>query len=218
MPERPTTHAQDLIELQNLSNTDPVPAEAAWGQLLERHSRLLLKVAHAPGGGYDDALDRYAYIIEQLREDRFRRLRHYTPDDTCRFSTWLVIVAQRLAADYQRARYGRYRAATGSAAAGTRRALADWRTLGLLDEAVAAPDDVAGEFDSLERTDAVRATVLSLAPEDRLLLRLRHDDELPVREIARLLGFPTVFHVYRRLEALYRTLRRTLLDRGIGEA
>lgn len=217
MRPRASTHAEDLAELQLLSAADPGAAEAAWERLLERHSRLLLKVAHASGGGYDDALDRYAYIIERLREDGFRRLRHYTPDDSCRFSTWLVIVAQRLAADHQRARYGRYRSPTGAAAGEARRALADWRVLGTLDEMVAAPDDLAGEFDSVERIDAVRATVMSLAAEDRLLLRLRHDDELPVREISRLLGFPTVFHVYRRLEALYGTLRRALLARGIDE-
>jgi RNA polymerase sigma factor (sigma-70 family) len=216
MMERSQTKPEELVELQILSATNPDAAEAAWERLLERHSRLLLKVAHAAGGGYDDALDRYSYMIERLREDQFRRLRHYTPDANCRFSTWLVVVAQRLVADHQRIRYGRFRSPTGVAAAETRRALADWQVLGHLEERVAAPDDLSDDLDREERTDAVRATVMSLAPEDRLLLRLRHDDELPVREIIRLLGFPTVFHVYRRLDALYRTLRRALLDQGIG--
>jgi DNA-directed RNA polymerase specialized sigma subunit len=53
--------------------------------------------------------------------------------------------------------------------------------------------------------------------EDRLLLKLRFDDGLSAPEIARLLGFPTPFHVYRRLNALYARLRGGLRERGIEE-
>lgn len=205
----------DLLELQSLAASDPARAETAWDRLIGRNSKLLLKVAHAAGGGYDDALDRYAYVLEKLREDQFRRLRQYTSDGNTRFTTWLVVVAQRLVADQRRARYGRFRATTGLQAAEVRRSLVDWRVTDLLADTIPSADDVEADAAQHERSDTVRATIATLAAEDRLLLRLRHDDEVPIREIARLMAFPTVFHVYRRLNALYVTLRRALLDRGI---
>ena len=45
---------------------------------------------------------------------------------------------------------------------------------------------------------------------DQLLLRLRFDEELTARQIAGLLGLPTPFHVYRRLDAVCATLRTRL--------
>ena len=52
----------------------------------------------------------------------------------------------------------------------------------------------------------------------RLLLKLRFEDELPAREIATLMHLPTVFHAYRRLNALLASLRRTLEDAGVDDA
>jgi DNA-directed RNA polymerase specialized sigma subunit len=53
---------------------------------------------------------------------------------------------------------------------------------------------------------------------DRLLLRLRFDDGLSAQEIARLLGFSSAFHVYRRVNALLARLRRALEAQGIESA
>ena len=62
------------------------------------------------------------------------------------------------------------------------------------------------------------AATARLGATDRLLLKLRFDDDLSAREIAGLLALPTPFHVYRRLNALLQELRRVLQQRGIHEA
>src|SRR5438309_109170 len=63
-----------------------------------------------------------------------------------------------------------------------------------------------------------RSLTTDLAAADRLLLKLRFDDDLSAREIAGLVGLPTPFHVYRRLNALLGELRRVLRQRGIHGA
>jgi RNA polymerase sigma factor (sigma-70 family) len=76
------------------------------------------------------------------------------------------------------------------------------------------PDRAAAVDERLEQEqlrDNVVAAVASLAPQDRLLLALRYEDDRPAREIAAMLGLPTPFHVYRRLNHLHEVLRRTLV-------
>jgi RNA polymerase sigma factor (sigma-70 family) len=62
---------------------------------------------------------------------------------------------------------------------------------------------------------ALDSALAHLAPADRVLLKLRFEDSLSAQEIASALGWPTPFHVYRRLNALYADLRRRLIARGI---
>lgn len=90
-----------------LEAADPAAREAAWKTFVETHSRLLLHTACALSRDYDAAMDAYAYILEQLRRDEFHRLRAYTTQSRCTFTTWLVAVARRLCLDRIRQRYGR---------------------------------------------------------------------------------------------------------------
>jgi hypothetical protein len=46
---------------------------------------------------------------------------------------------------------------------------------------------------------------------------MRFEHDLPVREIARLLRYPTPFHVYRTLNALLAELRLALRGRGVRD-
>ncbi len=69
-----------------------------------------------------------------------------------------------------------------------------------------------------ELYDALRASLAALTPRDVLLLKLRFVDDLAAQEIARLLGMPTPFHVYRRLNALLTDLRHALTRRGVESA
>jgi len=50
------------------------------------------------------------------------------------------------------------------------------------------------------------------------MLKLRFVDDLAAQEIARLLAFPSPFHVYRRLNALFAELRSALHRRGVESA
>jgi DNA-directed RNA polymerase specialized sigma subunit len=64
-----------------------------------------------------------------------------------------------------------------------------------------------------EQSRALATALAGLEPRDRLLLKLRFEDNLSAREIAGVLRYQTPFHVYRRINALLATLRTELTTR-----
>lgn len=205
-----------------LRASHPAAREAAWAAFVKVHSRLLLHVARRVSRDYDAAMDAYTYLLEQLRVDDYHRLRAYAADGRSKFTTWLVVVARRLCLDHYRHRYGRPREDSGAAPEGRagRRRLVD-----LLAEQVdmgTIPDLTNPTPDAVllmaERTRSLGAALGALDPRDRLLLTLRFEDDLSAREITALMGFPTAFHVYRRLNALFVVLRAELRGRGMEGA
>jgi RNA polymerase sigma factor (sigma-70 family) len=193
--------------------------EQTWSDFVEEYSRLILHVARAQGGSYDEVMDRYVYVLDQLGRDRCRRLRGYAADGRGKFTTWLVVVVRRLCLDQLRSRYGRH----GRAAEDLqrqRRQLADLVSadveLDLLPVAHGPLPDEAVR--SMELRDELNAAIANLDPADRLLLRLRFQDEVPVAEIARMLGLPTVFHVYRQVNRACDQLRTALRSAGVEDA
>ena len=220
-----TMAAESPRELSRLLKVtgEPAPPEM-WDAFVQKHSRLLLHVSRSLGDGHDGAMDRYACILEQLRSDDFRRLRTYAAQPQTKFTTWLVVVARRICADYHRGRYGRQRI-TGEPDAAqkeeliTRRRLADLvvadldlDTLGDSTEA-----DAVSQLEQAELHDALEASLRQLPNRDLLLITLRFRDDSPVREIAEFMGFPSQFHVYRQLKKVLVDLRRTLQRRGMDE-
>ncbi len=130
-------------------------------------------------------------------------------------------MARRLCLDFHRHRYGRSNdpAPDAAAAHAARRRLVDLVAGETEPEQVAAPAaDPASVLQAEELHRALQAATARLPAADRLLLKLRFDDDLSAREIAGFLALPTPFHVYRRLNALLQELRRVLQRRGIHEA
>jgi RNA polymerase sigma factor (sigma-70 family) len=214
------THPRQAAAMDRLLAAPQGPArEGAWAEFVAAYSRLLLYVAGQAGGGHDQVMDRYAYLLHELRRDDLRRLRSYAQDGRSQVSTWLVVVARRLCLDHHRQRYGR----TGAGTVETRRhrrELADLLT-GDAELELMPMDESGGPELTLRRQElarSLRAALATLPTEDRLLLRLRFQDELPVAEIAPLLKLPTIFHVYRRLNATLDRLRATLRQSGIEDA
>jgi RNA polymerase sigma factor (sigma-70 family) len=192
--------------------------ESDWSAFLEEYSRLLLHVARSLGGSYDAAMDRYAYVLDQLRQDDFRRLRGYAADGRGKFTTWLVVVARRLCYDQGRLRYGRPRGGDPEVYR-QRRELAELVGAEVeLDGIASAEAGPEQELRALELYDELNRVLALLDPSDRLLLRLRLQDEVAVAEIARLLAFPSVFHVYRRLNRVLAQLRSSLVELGVTDA
>lgn len=80
------------------------------------------------------------------------------------------------------------------------------------------PDDLPSPLDELEAKErelALRAAVMSLPQEDRLLLTLRYDDELTYSEIGDSLGMPVATvgtHLFRAKRRMRAAL--TGIDRG----
>ena len=213
-----TAPPRELTDL--LAATDSTSEERAWEAFLARYSRSILNAARCFAFDYDDSMDRYGFILEELRKDDLKRLRAYAVDARSRFSTWLMVVARRLCLDYHRKLYGRNR--TSSEA--TRESRVVRRRLVDLVAEELDPEGV-GDLSSDNPERALRRTELSaglagvlrgLNPEERLLLKLRFEDDLPVTAVARAMRYPTVFHVYRRLNPLLARIRKGLEERGIG--
>jgi len=210
------------LELGELLHApDSAAREAAWEELIAGHTRLLLGVARSFGGGQDEAMERYSYVLEKLREGDFRRLRAFQVDGRARFSTWLTVAARRLCLDHYRTRYGRSRPGREPEEAAPlraiRRRLADSHSAkldtDLLPDADTRPAD--NEAIRAERDAGLRAALEALPARDRLLLTLRFEDDLSAARISGILGFPTPFHVYRRLNGVLGQLRAALQARGI---
>jgi len=190
----------------------------AWEAFVAEYSRLILHVAWAGVDSHDVAMDRYAYVLEQLRADDSRRLRSFGTKGRGKFTTWLVVVARRLCLDEVRRRYGRDRGPDETLR--TRRQLTDLVAAEvnletLADDATPLPGE---ELHVSELRVALATAVAELEPSDRLLLRLRFQDEVPVAEIARMLSMSSVFHVYRRLNRIFEELRGMLRRLGVEDA
>jgi RNA polymerase sigma factor (sigma-70 family) len=210
------------VELKQLLHApDAGTREAAWEELVARHSRLLLSIARSFGGGQDQAMERYTYILEKLYEANYRRLRVYHSDGQARFSTWLTVTARRLCLDHHRTHYGRARACSvpnqTESLRSIRRALIDSLGDGIDTDLVSDSDAATAESRTIrqDRDARLHAELAALPAQDRLLLALRFEDDLSASRIAGVLGFPTAFHVYRRLKALLARLRAVLTSHGI---
>jgi RNA polymerase sigma factor (sigma-70 family) len=207
--------------LEALLERDP-PTDEAWAAFAREYTALLMHVARSTSRSRDEAMDAYEYLLDRLSVDGCRRLRAYVTQPRSKFTTWLVVVAQRLCIDHHRAKYGRVRNEESKAERerlGLRRRLEDFGESPVDAETVA--DDSEGAAIELERRE-LNAELASLRaelePADRLLLSLRFDDGLPASEIASILRLPSQFHVYRRLNALLEELRRRLKARGYESA
>jgi RNA polymerase sigma factor (sigma-70 family) len=204
-----------------LDHLEPSARDDAWTAFVQANSKLILYVAHSLGGDHDDVMDRYAFVLEQLRRDDFHRLRAYGADGRGKFTTWLVVVARRLCLDHQREKYGRVRGEDDGREDGLRMRgrLVDLISDGaditeLIDTSDGGPEE---RLRALQLDAALKAAVAALEPDDRLLLRLRFEDELSAPQIARIMSCRSQFDVYRRLRHVLETLRTALIRHGVGD-
>jgi RNA polymerase sigma factor (sigma-70 family) len=212
--------------LSRLLSAEESPArEVCWAEFVSAYSRLILHVARQFGGEHDASMDRYAFVLEQLRADNYRRLRTYVADGRSEFSTWLVVVTQRLCRDHQRHRYGRMRSRESDAAAYDEEWAARRRLVDLIGAEVdlstisdEGGDDAESRVRLADMYSALEWALGELDRRDRLLIKLRFEDDVPMPEVASLLGFPTRFHAYRRLKEVLGALRFALERQGIKEA
>jgi RNA polymerase sigma factor (sigma-70 family) len=207
MPEVLPSYLAELLHA-----SDSATSEMAWERFVTRVTPLILSVARTLGTRYDVGMDRYTFILDHLRRDDFRKLRTYTADDKCSFTTWLVVVCRRLCVDHHRQQFGRVRNGSDVVELRLRRSLAQSLFASKELEALQTPDEQSPE--RLAETSELHALLDSclsrLAPRDRLLLKLKFEDDLNAGEIRRVLRYPTVFHVYRRVNRLLKDLRIAL--------
>jgi len=212
------------IELSKLLQATELPdREAAWEGLIASHTRLILAVARSFGSDDDAVMERYTHILGKLRENEFRRLRAFDASGGATFSTWLTVIARRICLDLHRAKFGRHR----SAHSNDRKALlhAARKALGAPAQGDINADTLPSEElqpDSTiihsHRDECLRDALSRLTPHERLLLTLRFTDDLSASRIAGVMGLPSPFHVYRKLNVVLGILRKRLMSEGIDDS
>jgi RNA polymerase sigma factor (sigma-70 family) len=193
----------------------------AWAQFLSAYSALIMRVARLLDGDEDAVMDRYAFVLDQLRRDDCKRLRQYVADGRGEFTTWLVLVVRRLCFDEYRRRYGRRQSHTSDMRErhALRRRLTDLAGIEPeLAEVAAQGDDADAGIRALELSAALEAAIARLDVSDRLLVRLRYQDGLAVPAIARMIRAPSAGHVYRRIDHVLAALRDTLRQAGVEDS
>ena len=198
-------------ELRHLLEVAGSPAEPqAWTAFLDSYSRLVLYVARQIPRDYDVVMDRYAFVVDRLSEQNYRRLRAFAADGRGKFTTWLVVVVRRLCLDHDRLKHGRAPAPGAPQSAPPRRLLeivVDPEAMDRFDAGGRPADEALEHAQTLAR---LREGIANLDPGDQLLLSLRYADDRSAIEIAALMSLPTAFHVYRRLRRIHAMLRSEL--------
>lgn len=197
-----------------------LPADAreeGWAAFLAQYSDLIRYAIRKTESDPDAVGDAYAYVLEQLRKDDFRRLRAFDADGPAKLTTWLVVVVRRLVIDLWRRRSGRRRDAEETDRPDPCHELQ--ALVSAVDDITRLPDESAPDPHAVaernQRLDALRSAVQKLEPHDRLLLALRFKEGHSAREIAEAMSFPGQFHVYRRLRSVLAELREALEAVGI---
>jgi RNA polymerase sigma factor (sigma-70 family) len=210
-----------LYQPHLLDHPEPSARDDAWTAFVHGNSKLILYVARSLGGDHDDVMDRYAFVLGQLRRDDFHRLRAYGDDGRGKFTTWLVVVVRRLCLDHRREKYGRLRGDDENSEDGHRMRgrlvdlVSDENALAeLIDPLDTGPEE---QLRAAQLDAALKLAVGALEPDDRLLLRFRFEDDLSAGEIARLMPCRSSFDVYRRLRRVLGALRTALARRGVGD-
>jgi RNA polymerase sigma factor (sigma-70 family) len=199
-----------------------------WKKFLERFSRLILSVCHKKLHWEDGPMDGYAYVLDHLRANDFARLRKYSPCPGCKFETWLTTVVGRLCIDCWREHYKIKRAPKGedpnSPEAIKRKEeqelakrIADLLAKDL--EVIAPPpseeDSAEDQIVRAEMQATLLTCVASLPARDRLMIKLRFLDGATAAEVAKLMKFPTQWHVFRAERAALAALRACFAAKGI---
>jgi RNA polymerase sigma factor (sigma-70 family) len=171
---------------------------AAWQKFILEYSRFIYSAIVRYTDDYDEKMAVYLHVLEKLRQDRFERLRRFSFQ--AKLSTWLTVVARRLAIDFLRARYGRdfelkkVRVVSIDDGSGYGRLLADAAT----PETALAADERQQQRRQLE--EGLQQALNKLDDRERLAVQLVYLQGMRINEAGRLL----------RLPAAYKFLARTL--------
>jgi RNA polymerase sigma factor (sigma-70 family) len=213
----PASVPPELADL--LSAADEAATTLAWDRFLDSYGDLILRTSRSVNRDHDAAMDAYTHVLERFHANHFARLRRFSGGDGDNLSRWLVVVSRRLCLDLHRQRYGRTREHTPERERLARKRLVDelWEKRKPPELADLRAENPEMELRRSELTAALGKALDKLEPRDQLLLSLRFDNQLSARRISEILDFPTPFHVYRRLNRLFATIREQLESLGITD-
>ena len=174
---------------------DPV----AYRHLVERYQAEVYSLAFRLIGRVEDAED----MTQETFLRAFRALKRYDP--TRPFGAWLHTICTRLCIDHHR----RNRARMVSLTQPEEGSAGEERTIDLEDPAD-RPDEDAEKSELARRLEAL---VEELPPDSRAAILLRHQQDLPYEEIARVLQVP-LGTVKARIHRARIMLKQKLLAQG----
>jgi RNA polymerase sigma-70 factor (ECF subfamily) len=168
--------------------------QEAFRELVERHSRMVFRMAYRMTGNEQDAED----VVQETFLKAYRGMDRF--DSRASFSTWVFRIASNCAIDLLRKRKRRPEAP----------AFADGPDGPGASSADPSPQDAAQGSEIGRR---VNGALAALTPQERTAFVLRHFEGQPIEEIARLLGVranaakQTVFRAVRKLRLELAPLR-----------
>ena len=183
-------------------NGDPY----AQADFVARYSDLVyctvLRTLRAKSTGWQtqDVEDLYQTVFFRLLERQCKRLRQFRGRNGCSLHSWVRMIAVRTVIDHSRSRTD---------------ALAHSGALDAASLLLNLPGDLVdpvGLLDRAQQLDKVRQGLRSLAPRDRLFIKLHCFKELSIQEVAEVLGVSennayTIKH--RALKRLKAALQQT---------
>ena len=170
--------------------------EAAWREFVRQYgalihaqiSSVLPAETYGPAGAAHE--EAFSEVLLTLLKNNCRTLTEFRFG--CRLSTYLSVVARRVAINLTRREGAEARKAEECAAR-------------LLAEGIAGPDHALSD----DLRNALENALSSLSPRDRLVISLRFEDDLDYKDIARALGVapnsigPTLSRALDRLKTAF---------------
>ncbi|MCX6556202.1 MAG: RNA polymerase sigma factor [Candidatus Aminicenantes bacterium] len=174
---------------------------ASWQKFVLKYAQAIYRATGKYCDDYDEKMAVFLHILEKLREERFARLRQFT--FKAKLSTWLTVVARRLALDFLRAKYGRdfrlkkIRVVSYDAVPAFMKHLADNDT---------PEQEMAGSEQRQARdrlAQELRQALQGLSAQERLAVQLVYFKGLKIKEVGRLLSVPSIYKfIARALEKI----------------
>ena len=180
--------------------------ESAFQALVQRHSRVLFRLAHRMTGNEHDAED----VVQETFLKAFRRLHQF--EDRAHFGSWLYRIAANCAYDALRSRARRVERPA------LQEQLADDDPLASLPAEEPAPDRLVFSGQVQRR---VHAAMAQLSERERAAFVLRHFEQMSTREIGEALGLDEAaakHSVFRAVRKLREALAPLVAERAGAEA
>jgi RNA polymerase sigma-70 factor (ECF subfamily) len=184
----------------------------ALGPLLARHHDFLLRIVELRFDPRLRARVDPADVVQQAQLEVVKRIGDYLSRCPMPFRLWLRQTALQCLVDLQRHHLG-----AGNRAVGCEAALPDQSSVQLAERLFADSLSPSAKAVRGEVAGRVRAAVARLPEDDREVLLLRHFEDLPNHEAARVLGIEPAAASKRYGRALLR-LHQLLRAGGLGES
>jgi RNA polymerase sigma factor (sigma-70 family) len=175
----------------------------AWQKFILQYSNFIYRAIIHYTDDYDEKMAVYLHVLEKLRENGFERLRAFA--FRAKLSTWLTVVARRLALDFLRRRYGRdfglkkIRVVSIDGEPGYLKLLGDMKT----------PETELAALERRERRQLLerdlRLAMDKLEDRERLAVQLVYFQGVKIKEAGKLLHLPSAYKFVARTLKKIRT-------------